>query len=50
MQPNFISRMIPLQDLREFKLSDNDYQGFMNFVMEHDFEYRTSSTEMFERA
>jgi len=30
----------------EFKLSDNDYQGFMNFVMEHDFEYRTSSTEM----
>jgi carboxyl-terminal processing protease len=35
-----------ISEPEQFQLSDSDYEDFISFVMEHDFEYRTSSTEM----
>ena len=31
---------------REFALSDSEYQSFVDFVLTHEFEYKTTSTEM----
>ena len=38
-----------IADPKQFKLSDEDYQNFVNYALTHEFEYKTATEEFFKQ-